>query len=252
MARDALVSLGARSFAGRGLWGVAAFLFPSLAAAEQDGAAVAVLLYLTETVVALAILWLRLQVAWGASRDDDPARARLHRTRRALAGVLAMVAICLVWGLGLAGFLTVLSDPPAVWASFRDRSGPMAAALLAAAALDTLIAPVRTPAWLETGFAWQASRSSVVVVSMLIGGPLALWFGASALVWSFLGLRFLADVGGLRRSERERLRANLFDGPAPPDPSVRDAAKAPPRFSAAHARSEVIPSRRLPDRGRQP
>lgn len=247
MARDALFSLGARSFAGRGLWSIAAFLFPCLAAAEQDGAAAAVLLYLTETVVALVILGVRLEVAWRARRDDDQARSRLLRTRRGLPGVLAMVAICLVWGTGLVGVLTVLSEPPAVWASFVASAGPMVAMLLAAAVLDTIVAPVRAPAWLEAGFAWQASRSSVVVVSMLIGGPLALWFGAPALVWSFLGLRLMADLGGLRRSERERIRATLFDGPTPPDPAVRDVARRPPPFSRAHARDRFLDARRLPE-----
>lgn len=246
MARDALLSLGARSFAGRGLWGIAAFLFPSLAAAEQDGAAAAVLLYLTETIVALAILWLRLQVAWRASRGDAPTHARLSRTRRGLAGVLLMILVCVVWGLGLVGFLTVTSEPRAVWATFAERSGPMVAMLLLAAVLDTIVAPVRTPAWLETGFAWQASRSSIVVVSMLIGVPLAFWFGPTALVWSFLGLRLFADLGGLKRSERERIRANLFDGPAP-DPSARNVPKAPPRFSATHARYETDDPQRLPE-----
>jgi hypothetical protein len=246
MARDMLVSLGARSFAGRGVWGIAAFLFPSLAAVEQDGAAAAVLLYLTETVVALAILWLRLQVAWRASGDDAASRARLARTRQGVVGVLLMILICLVWGLGLAGYLTVLSEPRVVWATFVDRAGPMVAMLLLAAVLDTVVAPVRTPAWLETGFAWQASRSSVVVVSMLIGVPLAFWFGAPALVWSFLGLRLIADLGGLKRSERERIRANMFDGPAT-GPAARSVAKAPPRFSATHARYQIDDPRRLPE-----
>ena len=247
MARDVIGSLGARAFAGRGLWGIAAFLFPSLAAVEQDGAAAAVSLYLTETAVALAILWFRLQVALRASRDDAPTHARLTRTRRGLPGVLLMILVCLVWGVGLVGYLTVMSEPRAVWATFVERSGPMVAALLLAALLDTIVAPVRTPAWLETGFAWQASRSSVVVVSMLIGVPLAFWLGPPALVWSFLGLRLVADLGGLRRSERERIRANMFDGPAVPDPAARSTAKAPPRFSATHARYEADDPQRLPE-----
>lgn len=246
MARDMLVSLGARSFAGRGVWGIAAFLFPSLAAVEQDGAAAAVLLYLTETVVALAILWLRLQVAWRASSDDAAARARLARTRQGVVGVLLMILICLVWGLGLAGYLTVVSEPRVVWATFVDRAGPMVGMLLLAAVLDTVIAPVRTPAWLETGFAWQASRSSVVVVSMLVGVPLAFWLGAPALVWSFLGLRLIADLGGLRGSERERIRATMFDGPVI-DPAARNVAKAPRRFSATLARYQTEDPRRLPE-----
>jgi len=243
--RQALVSIGMRSAAGRGLWGIAAFLFPSLAAVEQDGAVAAVLLYLTETVVALAILWVRLQVAWRASSGDPVTRPRLARTRHALGGVVIMVSVCLVWGLGLAGVLTAMSEPRAVWETFAGRSGPMIAMLLLAALLDTIVAPVRTPAWLETGFAWQASRSSVIVVSMLIGVPLAFWLGPPALVWSFLILRLLADLGGLRRSERERIRANLFDL-AGPGSSVRDVAKAPPRFSAAHARYPADDPRRLP------
>jgi len=247
MARDAVIALGTRAWAGRGVWSIAAFLFPSLAAVQQDGAATAVLLYLTETAVALAILWLRLQAAWRASHDEAETLARLRRTRMGTAGVLAMVGVGLVWGLGLAGFLAVDAGIGASWDAFVQRVGPMLGTLLLAAILDTVFAPVRTPAWLETGMAWQASRASVVVVSMLIGAPLVYWFGSTALVWSFLGLRLLADIGGFKRSERERIRANMFDGPVPPDPRVRDVPKAPPPLSAAHARHGINDPRRLPD-----
>lgn len=245
--RLTLLSTALRASAGRGVWGVAAFLFPSLAAVEQDGAAAAVLLYLTETVVALGILWVRLQVAWRASHQDEACRARLYRIRRSVPGVLLMILVCLAWGLGLVGILTATSEPRSVWATFVERSGPMIGTLLLAAVLDTIVAPVRTPAWLESGFAWQASRSSIVVASMLVGGPLALWFGARALIWSLLGLRLVADLGGLRQSERERIRANLFDGPLEPDLSVRDVAKRPPPFSRAHARDSTLDSRRIPE-----
>ena len=247
MGAHAMLSLALRTQAGRWVWSIAAFLFPSLAAVEQSGAATALLLYLVETIVALAILGLRLQVAWHTSRHDPEARGRLLRTRRGVTGVLVMVTIGMVWGLGLVGILAVTADQPTTWTSLTGRVGPMVGTLLLAAALDTLIAPVRTPVWLETGMAWQASRASVVVASMLIGGPLAIWLGPSALVWSFLGLRLLADLGSLRRSERERIRSNLFDGPAAPDPTVRATAKAPPRFSAAHARHGVHDPDRLPD-----
>ncbi|HTV03077.1 MAG TPA: hypothetical protein VMF13_21190 [Luteitalea sp.] len=247
MARDAVIALALRTQAGRWVWSIAAFLFPSLAVVEHAGAASAVLLYLVETAVALGILSLRLQIAWRASRDEPEARQRLLRTRRGMTGVRTMVVVGLAWGLGLVGVLIVTADQSTTVASLTQRIGPMVGTLLLAAILDTVMAPVRTPAWLETGLAWQASRASIVVVSMLIGGPLAFVFGPSALVWSFLGMRLFADLGGFRASERERIRANMFD--APVDSTVATAAgpKAPPRFSPSHARHGIDDPGRLPD-----
>lgn len=247
MVLRAALPLGLRIGAGHGLWSVVAFAFPSIALLQEEHFGVALLLFLAETIAALAILGVRLATAWRASASDPALRARLRRTRDGTKGVLLMVFVCAAWGVGLAGLTLVLNPPEDLVANALARGGPMLGALLLAAVLDTAMAPVRAPEWLEAGLAWQASRTSVVVVSILAGLPFAWYFGLQTFAWTFLGLRLMADAGGLRRSERERIRAQMFDGSGTPDLTVRDTAKAPPPFAATYARHEANDPRRLPD-----
>jgi hypothetical protein len=93
--------------------------------------------------------------------------------------------------------------------------------------------------WSVVAFAFPSVARSCV--------PFAWYFGVQSLAWSLLGLRVIADAGGMRGSERERIRASMFAGPAAPDLSVRDTAKAPPAYSAAHARHQSSDPRRLPE-----
>ncbi|WP_396624004.1 hypothetical protein [Luteitalea sp.] len=246
MALRAALPLGLRFGAGHGLWSIVAFVFPSAALVQQEHYGVAVLLFLAETVLALALLGVRLVVAWRASADEPDVRARLVRTRRSIPGALAMILVCLAWGIGFAGLALRLSPPDDLLATLAARGRPMASGLLLAAILDTIIAPVRSPVWLETGIAWQASRASVVLVSILIGLPLTYFFGIQGMLWSFLGLRLFADLGGMARGERERIRSTMFDGPEL-DPAARERPKAPPAFSSGHARYDRNDPGRLPD-----
>ncbi len=246
MALRDVLPLGLRMRGGHGLWSIVAFAFPSAALAQEEHYGVAVLLFVAETLFALALLGMRLGIAWRASGADAALRERLRRTRRNIPGVLVMIAVGLVWGLAIAGLSLALRPPDDLLPTVIARAQPMMAGLLLAAVLDTLIAPVRSPAWLETGIAWQASRSSVLLVSILVGLPLAWYFGVQGLVWSFLGLRLIADLGGMRRGERERIRSLTFDGPQEPDRAARDVPRTPPAFSTAHARHDPRDPRRLP------
>lgn len=214
MALRAALPVGVRLWAGQSLWSVVAFAFPSVALLQEEHYGVAVPLFLAETLVALAILGLRLATTWRVSTNDPVLRVRLRRTRKGAKGVLLKVGVGLAWGVGLAGVTLVLNPPDNLVASAVARGGPMVGALLLAAVVDTVFAPVGAPEWLEAGLAWQASRASVVVVSILAGLPFALYFGLQSLTWSFLGLRVIADAGGMRLSERERIRASMFEGHA--------------------------------------
>ena len=150
MARQALLSLGTRFSAGHGLWSIAAFLFPSLAIANGESLSIAMGLFLLETVAAIAILSARLGVSWLASRGDPDARARMGQVVHGLKGVLLTGIIGVGWGLALA-LASLQAEPAGVaWAPFADRASWMLGTLLATAVLDSIVAPVRTPVWLET------------------------------------------------------------------------------------------------------
>lgn len=247
MPRDALLALGTRASAGRGLWSVVSFAVPSASLLDEEHYGVAVLLFVAETLIALALLGVRLTVAWRASADELAVRDRLRKTRRNIPGVLVMTAVGLVWATAMAALTLGVQPPDDLLGVLAGRLQPLALGLLAAALLDTIIAPVRSPVWLETGIAWQASRASVVLASILFGLPFAAYFGVSALLWSFLGLRLIADLGGMTRGERERIRSLTFDSGGSADSRTLDRPKAPPTFVGAHARHDVRDPRRLPD-----
>ena len=96
---------------------------------------------------------------------------------------------------------------------YAERARWMALVLLGGAVLDSLLAPVRSVTWLESAAAWQASRTSVIVIAFLIGTPIMLWSGNSqGYFWAWFGLRLFSDVNALRPAERERLRLH-FLGP---------------------------------------
>ena len=95
--------------------------------------------------------------------------------------------------------------------SFGERASWMAGMLLASAVIDSLIAPVRSVQWIETGVAWQGSRTAVMTLCLMLGWPVMLFSGTSqGFFWIFFALRLLSDLGGLRPGERERIRANMF------------------------------------------
>ena len=86
-----------------------------------------------------------------------------------------------------------------------------------------------------------------MILAVVLGWPVMLFTGTTqSFFWTFFGLRLLSDLGSLRPTERERIRAQMF-GP-PYAPGARESAvtapgtavdTAPPRFSPAHARHDV-------------
>jgi hypothetical protein len=65
--------------------------------------------------------------------------------------------------------------------------------------------------WLETGVAWQGSRTAVLFLCVLLGWPLMLFTGTTqSFFWIFFALRLLSDFGSLKPGERERIRTTMF------------------------------------------
>ncbi|MBA2355838.1 MAG: hypothetical protein H0V80_14375 [Acidobacteria bacterium] len=226
----ALTSLGLRFSAGHVLWSAAAFAFPGLTVLHDGNTALAMLLFIVETLMASALLGTRLLLSRYLGGRSPEAVQRLGEVRRVL---LWLVLPCSLVGAVMLGVIAAIEaqrtdlGPHLVDAGERVRW--MAVALVSSTVLDSVLAPVRSVHWLETGVAWQGSRTVVLFLSMLLGWPVMLATGASSgFFWIFFALRLFSDLGGLRRSERERIRAHLF-GP----PFAAGAAWAPAGGSVA-------------------
>lgn len=212
MTRDALLALGTRAWAGRGVWSVAAFLFPTVAIVKDESVALAMLLFVTETLCASALLAVRLRVSRWMPTGDDTARRRLHDVRQVLLYFVTPFSLACGVMLGAVTLIEAQNGRGTFdWALFVDRTRWMAAMLFASAVLDSAIAPVRSVHWLETGVAWQGSRTAVLFLCVLLGWPVMLWTGTTqGFFWIFFGLRLLTDLGSLKPGERERIRAQMF------------------------------------------
>lgn len=248
-----MIPAGLRFSAGHGLWAVGAFLFPTLAIVSDDSVAVAMLLFLLETLLASAILFARLGVS-GRSLDAG-ARHRLADARQVLQFFVTPFSLGCAILMGAVVAIEVSKGRLAAdgLRSLGDRASWMASALLASAVLDSVLAPVRSVQWLETSVAWQGSRTAVMMLVVMMGWPVMLVTGTSqAFFWIFFALRLMSDVEGMRRSGRECIREKLFGEPydaarqgdtRTPGPT---GPKAPPPFSRAHGRHDVGDPGRLP------
>jgi len=212
MARQALLSLGTRFSAGHGLWSLVACFFPAAALIKDDSVAMAMLLFLLETLMAAALLVVRLSTSRRAARDDHEARRRLGEAIRMVQFFVLPFSLGCAVLLGVVTFIEVEKGRAAFdVASHLDRAKWMALALLASACLDSIIAPIRSVTWLETGVSWQGSRTAVMILVVLLGWPVMLFTGTTqSFFWVFFGLRLLSDLGSLKPGELERIRAQMF------------------------------------------
>ena len=209
-------SLGARfgAQAGSGVWTSASFLFPALSVWHDASVALAMVLFVLETLLASALLGVRIAFARRAAPREDDASRRLAKAARLL--VQLVLPFSLVPGVLLLGYASIDAQHGRLdigLDGYVERARWMGLVLLGGAVLDSLLAPVRSVTWLESAAAWQASRTSVIVIAFLIGTPIMLWSGNSqGYFWSWFGLRAFSDLNALRPSERERLRLH-FLGP---------------------------------------
>jgi hypothetical protein len=218
MAHPVLGSLATRFGAGHGLWSIVAFLFPMLAVVKDDSVAMAMLLFLLETLMASAVLVVRLSASRRAARDDHEARRRLGEAIRMVQFFVLPFSLGCAVLLGAVTFIEVEKGRAAFdAASHLDRAKWMTLSLFASAGLDSIIAPIRSVTWLETGVSWQGSRTAVMILVVLLGWPVMLFTGTTqSFFWTFFGLRLLSDLGSLRPAERERIRAQMFGEPFNP------------------------------------
>ena len=167
--RSAL-SLGTRFNAGHGLWSIVAFIFPTVAIVKDDSVGLAMLLFVVETLLASALLAARLLIPRRAMSGDDDARRRLHEAGKVLLVFVTPFSLACAVMVGAATFIEVANGRAdyEFW-SYVDRARWMAGMLLASAVLDSVIAPVRSVHWLETGVAWQGSRTAVLFLCVLLG-----------------------------------------------------------------------------------
>ena len=175
------------------------------------------LLFVFETLLASALLATRLRTGPRAVRDEPEACLRQDEAWRMLLWFVGPFSLACA-GM-LAGLALLEADNGRLqgWGGdFGDRVRWMALTLLASAALDSAVAPVRSAHWLETMVSWQGSRTAVLLLAVLLGWPVILIMGtAQGFFWTFFALRLLSDLGGLKRGERERIRARVFGEPFP-------------------------------------
>jgi hypothetical protein len=205
----------ARSMLGARLWALAAFFFPTLAIVQDQSVVLAMLLFVMETMLASLVLAMRVGLSRRAASGEPAVVWRLREAWRVL--------LFFVWPFSLVcavmlGAVTIIEIDKGrlqgSLAEFGDRARWMALTLLVAATLDTVLAPVRSVHWLETGVAWQGSRTAVLFLAVLLGWPIILFTGSGqGFFWTFFVLRLLSDFGGLKRGERERIRAQMFGAP---------------------------------------
>ena len=212
MAFQSWQSLATRFGAGHGVWSLASFFFPAFAIVKDESVSLAMLLFLLETLLASALLAARVGVSRRVMRADPSAVRRLGEVLKIL------LLFVLPFSLGCAVLLGAVTfiEIDKVRATFdaavhADRVKWMALTLLASAVLDSILAPVRSVNWLETGVAWQGSRTAVLFLCVLLGWPVMLFTGTTqAFFWIFFFLRLLSDFGSLKPGERERIRSTMF------------------------------------------
>ncbi len=197
---------------GHRLWSLAAFAFPALALVQNQSVVLAMLLFVMETLLASVLLAARVWTARRALRDQPEAAHRLHEAWRMLLWFVGPFSLACALMLGGLAFIEADKGRLQGWATdMGDRARWMALVLCASAVLDSVVAPVRSVHWLETGVSWQGSRTAILLLAVLLGWPIILFMGtAQGFLWTFFALRLLSDLGSLRPGERERIRTTMF------------------------------------------
>lgn len=205
MPRDVLAAVAGRAWVGGLLRSGVAIVFPSVALLEDRQAALGILLYLVEIILTALMLVGRTGVATAvvsrAARvgvaDEDDVRA----TRKARDLAMTSVAVALL-GLPFLIVAVLLAQPEMDWPALRqavlERGQWLALLILASAALDSLVAPVRTPEWLHASVAMQLRRTILLHPVILFGFLLFGLTGTlSGMVVLFVVGRLLMDASAM-------------------------------------------------------
>ena len=176
MPRDVLAAAAGRAWMGGLLRSGVAIVFPSVALLEDRQAALGILLYLVEIILTALMLVGRAGVASAvvsrAARAGVAGEEDVRSTRKARELAMTGLAVALL-GLPFLIVAVLLAHPEMDWPALRhavvDRGQWLALLILASAALDTLVAPVRTPEWLQASVAMHVKRTILLHPVILFG-----------------------------------------------------------------------------------
>ena len=219
-----LTGLGRLTHVGALVRTAAAVLFPSFAVVEDRQPELGILLYLLETVLWSAVLFARSAVNLAVLRRVDDAAAHAReisqlRLARELTWVTLMIGAVMLPLLGMGVFAVRGGEWTPQWDMLRERGSWLAVTVLTGAALDTLVAPVRSPLWLQSAVAQQVTRLFVLHPVVMFGFVLYNMTGSTrGMVAIFVGVRLVVDISGWRPGIRELRRRRWFKTLAEPEP----------------------------------
>lgn len=207
MPRDALIALTGRAWTGSLLRSGVAVAFPSVALLEDRQPALAILLYLVEIILTALMLLARtslatLLVSRGARQEsaDEPDVRTLRKTRDLATSTVAVGLL----GLPFLLVAVLLAYPEMDWPLLRDSvldwGRWVALLILASALLDALVAPVRTPEWLQAAVTMQMTRTLLLHPVTLLGFLLfGLTGSLTGMVVVFVAVRVVLDLSTIFR-----------------------------------------------------
>jgi hypothetical protein len=202
---------------GQTLWTIATGAVPSLSLLAGEPLWIAAALFWAETILASVVVGARVAIRWRQARQRGADSERRHlgevgRLLGLLVGGFNATLGVIGGGILLIGVLNATFPVDDV-RMLGDRLRMLAIGLACAAVYDTLVAPTHSIRWLQSVAAWQWSRTAVLFVGLVVGALAGVLFGERWALWGFLSIRVLTDLGALRGSERERIRAQVFEDP---------------------------------------
>lgn len=185
-----------------------AVVFPSVALLEDRQAALAILLYLVEIILTALTLVVRTRVAASvvarAARAGDADAQTVRATKEATDLAMTSVGVALL-GIPFLLVAVLLAHPEMDWPTLRstvvERGQWLAIFILASAVLDTLVAPVRSVAWVSASVAMHMRRIILLHPVILFGFLLfGLTGSLSGMVILFVAGRLVMDASAMGRA----------------------------------------------------
>lgn len=202
---------------GQTIWTVATGAVPSLSLLAGEPLWIAVALFWAETMLASVVVGVRVALRWRDAHRRGAAHERHHLVEVGRVLGLLVGGFNLTLGV-IGGFVLLISIQKGTIEvdethMLFDRLRLLAIGLACAGLYDTLFAPSHSIRWLQSVAAWQWSRTAVLFVGLFVAAVAGLAIGERWALWGFLSVRVLTDLGALRGSERERIRAQVFYDP---------------------------------------
>ena len=220
MPLDALTGFAARAWWGGVLRSGVAIAVPSLAVLDDDLPAVGILLYLIEVLTSAILLYGQTGVAHLLARRAVATDGAVPHDRASLQQARAHAGMVVGIGLICAPFLWVaalIGSRGHAWqdvlAQVVERGGWLVLCIMVSGVIDTVLAPVRSPAWLRTMATYQLTRVWLLHPVILFGFLLyALTGSLLGMLGLFVGGRLLMDINALRHALRPGARLRPTHG----------------------------------------